>query len=467
MKNKFNLLGVIALIAIAAFSFAACDGLLDTPTEGCGCCDECNDKCTGDCCSNCKKGNDQGKEKGNDKEPDNNDADNITITVTGNFSAYNGKRAAMLVYTGSDPVAWASFVDVAPGASSLTFTILDYVTDESFKTAGTYNVLLWFREGTDKASDVSYFKMSQSITTGTNTIQFSTIPPLAAGLPAELIGAWFPTEDVGDFSPDTALVLSPDGTGFMDSVDCTWTVNGNKLILTFDGYEYDYVYSIEDSILTLTANGKTGTYSQDFTSNAIWPSNDVWASFGLPGFTQPAGSSVYYAGVDITWYHFLKDDLYVVLVAGSDAFEDLRDQLDALDIDYNVDYEMYDIYLTANYNNLTIYYSMGSITITAEKPIALYNNSWIKDGGSDYKVIIFGWDDARFFNGSVEFAEFDIEYLYSDGSIGICYYLGGDTYVYFDFSFTLEGDTLTISDLTDDGALELSSFNGVYTKAGG
>jgi len=439
MKNLFKLIGIFALSALIGFSMTSCEEVMGA------------------------LGGLTGGEEGGE-----NNTTGITITVTGDFSAYSGKRAAMLVYTGSEAVAYSSaFVDVTAGATSLAFTLLDYDTDESFNKAGTYNVLLWFREGTNKESDVNYFKMFQSITAGTNTILFSTFPPLVAGLPAELIGAWFPTVDVGDFSPDTVLVLSPDGTASMDGAYCTWTVNGSKLILTFDDSEYDYVYSIEDSILTLTANGKTRTYSQDFTSDYSWPSNEVWASFGLPGFTQPAGSSVQYAGVDITWYQILKDDLYVVLNAGSDAFEDLRDQLDALDIDYNVFYDMYDIHLTAYLNDLTIYYNMGSITITAEKPIALYNNSWIKGSGEDYKVIIFGWDDARFFNGSVKFAEFDIEYLNADGQIGISYNLSGDTYVYFDFSFTVEGDTLTISDLTDDGVLELSSFNGVYTLVGG
>jgi len=223
MKNKLKLIGLIAIMIAAAFSFAACD-LLGEEDKGCGCCSECSDTCQGDCCSNCKKG----KEQGNN---------NITITVTGNFNEFNGKKAAMLVYTGSDPVAWANFIDVAPGATSLTFTILDYVTDESFKTAGTYNVLLWFREGNNKETDVEYFKMNQSITTGTNTIQFSTFPLLNGDDDvddySDLYGSWI--KDNFYENARLTLVISEGYLGFISES----LMGGGGTSYSFDIISYE------------------------------------------------------------------------------------------------------------------------------------------------------------------------------------------------------------------------------------
>ena len=415
MKNKFKLIGFIAIMAIIGFSMTSCG------------------------------------------EAGSNDDENITtinLTIK-NSTGFQGHHLYV------DPSTSTAF-------SSSKLGKTESLENGQSKTvvlpaAGSYDMRIV------TGNNNVYTKYNVNVTSSmTVTFTSEDLDTNDGGLPVELIGTWYPIVEVGDFSPDTFLNLSPNGTGSMDGVYCTWTVNSSKLILTIDDYEYDYVYSIKDSVLTLTANGKTGTYSQDFTSDASWPSDDVWASFGLSGFTQPAGSIIRYAVVDITWYNFfLKDDLYVVLNAGSDAFDDLRYQLDELDIDYDVD--IYNTYLTANYNsvNLTMSYDTGSITIIADKPIALYNNSWAKGSGADYRVIIFGWDDARFFIGSVELAEITFD-LHSDGSVEAYYYLGGDAgYADINFSFTLEGDTLTISDLNDNGVLELSSFNGVYTLVGG
>jgi hypothetical protein len=370
MNSKFKLTWLIAIMITAAFSFAACD-LLGTD-EGCGCCEDCSDTCNGECCNNCTKGSNQG---GN-QDPDNKGSENITVTVTGNFSSYNGWKAS--VQLGSpDPdikgtLAYANYINVTSGTTSLSFPLFSNNTlTIPFTTEGSYFILLWFEKDGEKDSD--FCIESKQINKGSNTITFNSFRSLnddddPSDLTAELIGAWYPVGTVGDFTPDTSLELFNDGTGMLDGwSDITWTVNGNQITL-LDNYdnEYVFVFSILDSILTLkrVSDNKTATYSQSV-SGSEWPSQSKWEEYGiLGGLLQPAGTVVYSVTEESSW---LSDRLTVELYnADYYAFENIAAQLESLSgmHDFYKSYDQYSNEIISADESIYIYHSYtGSIFI--------------------------------------------------------------------------------------------------------
>ena len=98
----------------------------------------------------------------------------ITITVTGDFSDYLGYRAYMAV--GDD--TYTMPLNVRGSTSSLQFTLLRHDNDQPFTQAGSYMVILWFRLGDDKSTDVDYIIMSRQIREGDNSIPFSSFSEL-------------------------------------------------------------------------------------------------------------------------------------------------------------------------------------------------------------------------------------------------------------------------------------------------
>jgi hypothetical protein len=100
--------------------------------------------------------------------------EDITITVTGNFSAYNGWKA----YIGlgvDDLAAFAMPLDVGASTSSLPFTMLG-MDNKPFNKSGTYMVVLWFeKEGED---DANYYIYNKKINEGSNSIEFSSFSRL-------------------------------------------------------------------------------------------------------------------------------------------------------------------------------------------------------------------------------------------------------------------------------------------------
>jgi hypothetical protein len=109
----------------------------------------------------------------------------MTIVITGvPGSEYNGWEAyIILASTGANGTAkaWAMPVDVSARTSSVTFTMLDYVTDESFNTAGTYDVIFYFRKDRDKSTDKNFVMSNKRITAGSNSIAFSAFPRNISG----------------------------------------------------------------------------------------------------------------------------------------------------------------------------------------------------------------------------------------------------------------------------------------------
>jgi hypothetical protein len=67
-------------------------------------------------------------------------------------------------------------VDVTARTSSLTFAMLDYVTDKPFTTSGTYDVIFYFRKNRDKSTDKNFVMYNKRFTTGSNSIAFSAFP---------------------------------------------------------------------------------------------------------------------------------------------------------------------------------------------------------------------------------------------------------------------------------------------------
>jgi hypothetical protein len=104
----------------------------------------------------------------------------MTIAITGiPGSEYNGWEAyIILASTGNNGTAkaWAMPVDVSARTSSLTFTMLDYVTDKSFNTPGTYDLIFYFRKNRDKSTDKNFVMNNKSVTAGSNSIAFSSFP---------------------------------------------------------------------------------------------------------------------------------------------------------------------------------------------------------------------------------------------------------------------------------------------------
>jgi len=168
MKNKFNLIGLIVIIAVTAFSFAACDGLFGPETGGCGCCVDCTDTCKGNCCANCKYGSDPGVT-----------TQAINVTVTGDFSNYVGWKAG--VQLGSpDPnvkgaLAYSNYVTIS-SANSLSFPLFTNSTRTTpFTTEGNYFIAFWFEK--DGEEDADYYIVKQ-LTKGVNTITFASFIPM-------------------------------------------------------------------------------------------------------------------------------------------------------------------------------------------------------------------------------------------------------------------------------------------------
>jgi hypothetical protein len=98
--------------------------------------------------------------------------EDITITVTGDFSEYNGWEANMAV--GDD--AFAMPLRVGASTASLTFTILRMDNNKPFNTPGAYMVVFWFKKAGE--ADADYVLMSKTIKEGSNSIEFSTFSPL-------------------------------------------------------------------------------------------------------------------------------------------------------------------------------------------------------------------------------------------------------------------------------------------------
>ena len=98
----------------------------------------------------------------------------ITVTVRGDFSDFVGREAWIAV--GDD--AYAMPLSVRAGTTSLPFTMLRYDNDRAFTKNGTYMIVLWFRQGDDKSTDVDFVLMSKQINGGDNTLEFSSFSKL-------------------------------------------------------------------------------------------------------------------------------------------------------------------------------------------------------------------------------------------------------------------------------------------------
>ena len=98
----------------------------------------------------------------------------ITVTVTGDFSDYAGRKAWIAV--GDD--AFGMPLNVNANTASLPFTILRYDNDRAFTRPGSYMVVLWFRQGDDKSTDATFVLMNRQINEGDNTLLFSSFSEL-------------------------------------------------------------------------------------------------------------------------------------------------------------------------------------------------------------------------------------------------------------------------------------------------
>jgi len=127
MKNKLKLFGIIAIIAVIAFTMTACDD----------------------------------------------DPEDITITITGiDGSKWNGWEMVLGLGSDSTAVAVALPLTVTANTTSLEFTMLDSKSSKitPFNAAGTYMVVLWFEK--DGEEDVDYYIASRKINEGANSIPF-------------------------------------------------------------------------------------------------------------------------------------------------------------------------------------------------------------------------------------------------------------------------------------------------------
>lgn len=98
----------------------------------------------------------------------------ITVTVTGDFSEYAGRKAWLVV--GDD--TYAMPLNVSASSASLPFTLLRLDNDKVFTKSGAYMIILWFREGDDKSKDINFVIMSKQINGGENRIEFSSFSEL-------------------------------------------------------------------------------------------------------------------------------------------------------------------------------------------------------------------------------------------------------------------------------------------------
>ena len=112
----------------------------------------------------------------------------ITVTVTGNFSKYNGWEANITFIADINnlvPSALAMSVDVAAATTSLKFEMYDTdVADfKPFEAAGTYTILFWFVK--DGETDSDYVIVSRQIKKGSNTIPFKDFMSLGNKWPSQ------------------------------------------------------------------------------------------------------------------------------------------------------------------------------------------------------------------------------------------------------------------------------------------
>jgi hypothetical protein len=134
----------------------------------------------------------------------------------------------MTLTIGTDPVAWTQRVNVTESPSSLTFTMLDFVTDEPFNKAGTYMAILWFRQGTDANTDSDYVITSRQIDEGSNTIALSAFTHLNGESGATVVDiTGMTTRDLIQSAINNALNAGED-------VRVTGTVTGITQLLTLD-----------------------------------------------------------------------------------------------------------------------------------------------------------------------------------------------------------------------------------------
>jgi hypothetical protein len=140
MKNTFTIkviqriTGIIVLAAIIGFSMAACDT---------------------------QQGSTQGSTQAKE---------DITITITGDFSKYNGWKA-YIGLSEDKAVAFAMPLNVTGSTTSLPFTMLRMDNNKPFNKSGTYMIVLWFTK--DEEDDSDYVIMNRSIKNGSNSIEFA------------------------------------------------------------------------------------------------------------------------------------------------------------------------------------------------------------------------------------------------------------------------------------------------------
>jgi len=550
MKCKFNLIGLIALIAVTMFSMAACDGLFGT--EGCGCCDNCSDKCKGNCCTACTKGT-------------TNPVPTINLTVTNNtglqgrhlyvdpssseFSASklgateylnNGlSKTVVLPAAGNYNIrivtenenVYTKYNQNITSSMTITFTAEDIDTNPNHVkltvTNNTgYNALLlqvtlssvadW---GSDKLDAMETLDNGQSKTIvvekGTYDIRITDDDPdfydtyskmdvdLYSNTTITFTGADIDREDAyGTFK----LTNNADGLGIYRvdilgggvSVKPLWWLDKTGFTKNqfYEFHEYNFTYGTyglrimqyveQDGVyviwekktpFTIIKNRPTHVtfdkgndwINKTENNDSNWPSNDVWASYGLPGFQKPAGASVINIGSYVSWYHFYSDYLYVTLDAGHTAFMDLKNQIDilALDFDYDPDLDEEDApnsYIlkvwTSDFNDfLTIDYSNYTINIEVSKRSSLYG-IWEK---GNYMIIIDFFDEKISFIEGGNSEQFE-NFYYSNGDSSITVVNWQYDIEYFSFNISREGNTLTVTGMPSTGDYVLTGFNGVYTK---
>ena len=143
MKNTIRLSGIIVIAAVMVFLIAGC-----ATTGGSG----------------------GGGSTGGGRV----EYEDISITITdipgSEFEGYE-------MYVAWDDV-YAMPLIVRGSTTSLTVSILNQSNNRPFRTPGYYDVILWFRKGGDKSTDIDFIKMSHSVKDGANTIPFSSFSAL-------------------------------------------------------------------------------------------------------------------------------------------------------------------------------------------------------------------------------------------------------------------------------------------------
>ena len=450
MKCKFNLLGLIALIAVTMFSMAACDLFSSS-----------------------------------DDDPV--IQTEVNLTVTNN----TGYDALLLQVVLSSEDNW--------GGDKLD--ALEILNDGQSKTIkvekGTYDIRI-----TDNDPDVNDTYSRKNVVINSNT----TITFTGADIDrADAYGTLKLEHNAGGSGIYRVDVLTE--VGGESLIGLSWNVvtgfrNGQyyEFLKADNTPEYNFTYGtyglqimqyvdqddvyitwekktpftiIKNKQTVVTFDKGSDWINKTAANDSDWPSNDVWTSYGLHGFQKPAGASVINIGSDIDWYHGYDEYLYVTLDGDYNAFMNLKNQIDALGYENDLDQEGQDYILqvwTSNYNNfLNIYYN-DTINIQVSKRASFYGN-W----GKGSYGIAFDWgSDSIYFYGMGIPEPFDGFYFYKDGLIGINSYEGtievgywDDDFNYnylFEFNISMEGDTLTVSGMPDEGEYVLTALNGVYER---